>query len=375
MRSLVASSWRRAAAAGVDPDGRPPRIVDEEEAHRVFSRNPVRKVLPRVEKLLAEATTSAGGFAAFSDAGGLLLWVDGTPEALEVATGAGFAPGHLVSEAALGTNAVGTAIEIDHAVQIFSAEHYNRGLHGLTCVAAPIRDPESGELLGVLDLSANFRTGHPHSLTLVTAIAATIEASLATEASRRDDRRCSIYVERVVKVGCERSALIAESGRVIASSPQGWLGTRVRLTSDGRPSLPAGVTTVGERIEGASVVAVAKGGRGTAPETIQIEPADSRRLKVTIGSWSTELSRRHSEILAVLALNPRGLSGEELSARLPAPAPKLVTLRSEIHRLRAALGPVVAGSPYRIVGGLELDSGALDCWLRNRAPFVAATCD
>ena len=128
---------------------------------------------------------------------------------------------------------MGTALELDHPVQIFSAEHFNRRLHGWTCSAAPIHDPESHEILGVLDLSGSFRTGHPHSLSLVSAVARVVENKLAEELARRDERLKALYLERVALGVRERSALVTRAGRVLASSPRGWLGSRVR-PSDGR---------------------------------------------------------------------------------------------------------------------------------------------
>ncbi len=152
------------------------------------------------------------------------LWAGGHREALQIAVGPGFLPGHLCSERAVGTNAVGTALELDHPVQIFSAEHFNRRLHGWTCSAAPIHDPESHRILGVLDLSGSFRTGHPHSLSLVSAVARVIEDKLAEELRRRDERLKALYLERVAPGTRERSALITSAGRVLAASPRGWLG-------------------------------------------------------------------------------------------------------------------------------------------------------
>jgi hypothetical protein len=364
-RSLVASSWTRSTAAGVDPDGRAPRLVDDRQASRAFAGSPLSRALPRVEKLLFEATSSAQGFAALSDADGMLLWVDGSPKGLETAAGAGFVPGHLASEAALGTNAVGTAIAVGDPVQIFSAEHFSRRLHGLTCVAAPIRDPER-RTIAVLDISADFPAMHPHSLSLVSAIATTIEAEIATESKHRDDRRRALYLDLVARGGYEHSALIsADSGRVLASSPLGWLGPRVRLDAEGTPVLPGGVEVCERRVGGALLVRARRGSRPSGPERLRIEPVEGGGSVVTVGDLTLELSPRRSEILMRLALHPDGLDGEELRAMLCGDPLQPVTLRAEIFRLRRLLGPVIAASPYRIVAELDADPEALAAALRS----------
>ena len=61
----------------------------------------------------------------------------------------------------MGTNAIGTALAIDHAVQVFSAEHFSAKQHTWWCSAAPIHDPATGAVLGVVDLSGPDAHGAP----------------------------------------------------------------------------------------------------------------------------------------------------------------------------------------------------------------------
>ncbi|MFC9294624.1 GAF domain-containing protein [Streptomyces sp. NPDC057011] len=75
------------------------------------------------------------------------------------------------------------------------------------------------------------------------------------------------------------------------------------------------------------------------------------------GGRTVRLGRRHSEIMVLLAHHQEGLSGEELAIALyedESRAP--VTLRAEISRLRALLGPAAPLSrPYRTAGPLDAD--------------------
>ena len=45
------------------------------------------------------------------------------------------------SEAAAGTNAIGTSIISKKPIQVFSAEHYCEGFHSMTCSSSPIFHP------------------------------------------------------------------------------------------------------------------------------------------------------------------------------------------------------------------------------------------
>ncbi|MFE9798830.1 GAF domain-containing protein [Streptomyces goshikiensis] len=79
------------------------------------------------------------------------------------------------------------------------------------------------------------------------------------------------------------------------------------------------------------------------------------------GGREITLGRRHSEIMALLAHHPEGLSGEELALALyedESVCP--VTLRAEISRLRGLLGPErLLSRPYRSAAPLEADFTAV----------------
>jgi transcriptional regulator of acetoin/glycerol metabolism len=116
---------------------------------------------------------------------------------VEAARDPQFLPGCLCSERAVGTNAIGTALAVDHAVQVFSAEHFNRRLHGWTTAAAPLRDPETSRLLGAVALAGLFRRAHPHTLALVTAAERLVAAHLAEDRARHDRMLQARYLDLV----------------------------------------------------------------------------------------------------------------------------------------------------------------------------------
>jgi hypothetical protein len=359
LRDLVARSWRRAARSGVDPDRPAPRMLDRAQTQRALAHHPVSHLLPLIEGMLAEATEDARYFAVLSDADGVLLWAGGHPRAMEIAVGPGFLPGHLASESAVGTNAIGTALELDHPVQIFSAEHFNRLLHGWTCSAAPIHDPESHEIIGVLDLSGEFRTGHPHSLSLVSAVARVVEDKLSEELARRDERLKTLYLERIAQRSRQRSALVTKTGRVLAASPRGWLGPRIEVPAEGgNVTLADGLAVTAEPIgeAGAQIVLPAARGRHRAKRPqVRFEGLGRRQARVILAGERIDLTPRHSEIVLLLILHPDGLSAQELGDLLHGPDSNPITVRAEMSRLRRLLAPVLARTPYRLEAELESD--------------------
>ena len=184
VRELVLDSWLRSVDAGVDPTRPAPRIISEREAAEQLSSDRLGGIVPIVRQMLGGVACDARHIVVISDAAGLLLLAEGHPEMLEAAAANHFVPGALLSENAAGTNAIGTTLYLDHPLQIFSAEHFKSLFHGWTCSAAPIHDPVSGALLGAIDLSGNFRTAHPHSVSLVTAVARLVETRLALDAAQ-----------------------------------------------------------------------------------------------------------------------------------------------------------------------------------------------
>src|SRR3954463_6037191 len=82
------------------------------------------------------------------------------------------------AEDVVGTNAPGTALAIDHAVQIFGSEHFRRPVQPWSCSAAPVHDPLTGALLGAIDVTGGDHVASPHMLTLVRATVAAVESEL-----------------------------------------------------------------------------------------------------------------------------------------------------------------------------------------------------
>jgi transcriptional regulator of acetoin/glycerol metabolism len=221
LRDVVVRSWERCIEAAVDPERPAPRVLDGDEARERFDAHPLAAVVPLMRELLADIAPDARHLALIGDTDGMLLWSEGHPSMVEAAVKPHFMPGCLCSERGVGTNAIGTALALDHAVQIFSAEHFNRLLHGWTSAAAPVHDPGTNELLGALGLSASFRRAHPHTLALVSAAARLAEAQLAERRAERDNALRTRYLDLVARSRPRRSALVARDGRVLAATPLG----------------------------------------------------------------------------------------------------------------------------------------------------------
>ncbi|TSD93654.1 transcriptional regulator [Skermania sp. ID1734] len=179
IRSVVLDSWLRSRANGVDPDRATNAIaLAGVELEKYRSSHPMALIRPVVQNLLVEDAADTGLLVAISDEHGRLLWVEGDSDAKDRALEMNFAEGVDWSEGQAGTNAPGTALALDHCVQIFGAEHFNSTVHQWSCSAAPVHDPNTGRILGAIDITGGPRVAVPEVLSLIRATVAAAESEL-----------------------------------------------------------------------------------------------------------------------------------------------------------------------------------------------------
>ncbi|MEW2395280.1 GAF domain-containing protein [Streptomyces sp. NPDC046862] len=118
----------------------------------------------------------------------------------------------------------------------------------------------------------------------------------------------------------------------------------------------------------------------TPPETVVAGTLDLTALgrdeaHLVVDGRRIRLSRRHSEIVVLLARHPEGLTGDELLCALyEDESVTPVTLRAELARLRRLLGPALLGSrPYRLLLLVESDVAVVERRLETGAVTGAAT--
>ena len=297
VRPVIEQSWQRLVGAGLDPDHLEPcRAFARDELRDRRAESPLSGCIDVLRHCLGGLAREAEHVMVVVDGSGRILWMEGDPRVRRRADRIAFEEGMLWTEASAGTNAIGTALAIDHAVQVFSAEQFLPEQHTWWCSAAPMHDPATGELLGVVDLSGSMPTAHPHSLALVMAAAQMAESVLSFERAVADDRR--------------RRTELARFTVALASS---------------RPSLDL-------RLLGRS--------------RLEAQLSDGPAL---------ELSVRHGEILALLAMYPEGLTCEQLTLLLYGDAGNRVSTRAQISRLRSLLGRCVSARPYRLAADVTAD--------------------
>jgi hypothetical protein len=327
LRNLIRESWQRSVSFKANPDNpAAPLALDRDELEDYRSQHPLAAIMPVINKLLVQPSHDSGLLVAVGDEVGRLLWVEGDPALQRRAEGMMFVPGADWSEATVGTSAPGTALALGRGIQIAGAEHYQRAVHAWSCTAVPFHDPDSGAVLGVVDITGTATAVAPHTLSLVEATVAAAQAQLRVErlqlaaglARRPERRRAASSAARAPGAGTKEGSLYRNSLQL--------LGRDQALLS----------------LEGKTVA----------------------------------LSARHSEILALLSTHPDGLSAEELTVLLYPGEGSAITLRAEMVRLRKVLQQLnpdaVPGSrPYRLPVDVVPDSGQVLSCLQRGAHRIA----
>lgn len=173
---VIAGSHERSAAFGLQPQAAPDlQRLSPAQLQDLQQRNArlCAQALP-VMDMLYEQLTHAQSAVLLTDASGVVLHSLGDAGFLDRAQQIALAPGALWAEANKGTNAVGTALMTEGPTLVHGQEHYLRAMQFLTCSAAPIFD-HKGALLGVIDVSGDRRSYHPHTLALAGMSARLIE--------------------------------------------------------------------------------------------------------------------------------------------------------------------------------------------------------
>jgi hypothetical protein len=282
LRRLVRESWQRSVEGGLDPEQALARIrLDEHSLAAIRDAHPLAAGMPVIRRLLVESAADAGLLVAVSDAAGQLLWVEGDAALRSLAEGMHFVPGADWSETSAGTNAPGTALALDRPVQIFGAEHLARQVTPWSCSAAPIHDPDTGAILGVLDLTGGDDVVTPQSLTLVRATVAAVEAEL-----------------RIVRLSPAAHPPISS----------GWSAPTLEVLGGHGATLRHGATTTRLSLRHSEIVLLlSESGDGMTTSELGVALSDDEQAPVTVRA---ELSRLRTVLGPIdLASRPYRLRG------------------------------------------------------------------
>lgn len=136
-----------------------------------------------VMETLREQIVNTESMVVLTDAQGLILHSIGDDDFLARAEKVALRPGAQWSEDRQGTNAIGTALAERSPTVVHGDQHFLAANHFLTCSSVPILDPY-GDLIGVLDVTGDYRSYHQHTMALAKMSVQMIENHLFSSTFR-----------------------------------------------------------------------------------------------------------------------------------------------------------------------------------------------
>ncbi len=374
----VAASWRRSLAHGVDPA----TVANRHHPDLDLDSRLVRCARPVIEHLAEQIAGVPVCVVLTDDQARLLVRLDTTAAIGRAADGNRFAEGFSYDERAVGTNGVGTVLEAGRSVHVVGAEHFVEPLQSYACAGAPVRDPVTGRIEGVLDVSCRAEHSSPILHSLVTSAAARIQDALLHDRdtgqqavfdlyARADarSRRPVLAVGRRMVLANTALQTLLDPGDLAALQDHARFRMPREPDVDDRLDLPSGVrvrmrgtaVTVGGRVAGlVAVISVLREAVGLA---VSRGAPDHRPVPVptsTSPAWRVAWT---SAAEALRAGTPLLVVGEAGSGR---------------RRLLADLDRALHGSGHVVeVGPADADSADTDPLARIRrsgpSPLVVLT--
>lgn len=322
---MIAESWQRCAGAGVGPDDIARVDLDSSDLESYRRAHPLAAVMPLFRELLGAVADDGAHLLSVFDHTGRVLWAEGHAQVLRAVERLNFVPGARWAEDVIGTNAPGTALVLDHPVQIFASEHYCRRVQPWSCAAAPLHDPRTHRVIGAVDITGGHHLAAPQSLALVQAAARAAEATLAGTVPRPDAYALNV-------LGRDEAVFQTADG---TRQRLGRRHSEIVLLLAGHPDGLSGERLIGELY----------GDRDVDPVTVRAELSRLRRLLgPVLASRPYRLRHRvstdHEAVDAALAAgDPATALGAYRGPVLPSSeAPGVVRMRGLLEdRLRRTL--------------------------------------
>ena len=362
LEAPIVASWQRSADCGISPEAREAPVVvagngfeDLRWRYREL-RNAATAIFSATSNLL----TASRSIMVLTSEDGVVLDVAGDTQTLDAGEKIHLMPGGDWRETAIGTNGIGMAIATRAPAHVHAAEHFCESVKYWTCAAAPVFEPETGAILGVLDISGPPQTYHPNNLTLAVAAARQIETVLAGVRTLERTQLLEACLARLSLA--DAAGLIAIDRRGCLAHVTGRVPLRIRV-GERVPGLEPGspMETWASRLpqelrpEWLSPVIV----DGAQVGAMLVMPAPGpRRARQS----SHRIAERSSEA------DPQRSSFAHIEGRS---AP----LRSVIERARQLVGKCVTVLIEGETGvGKELFARALHGEERRNTPFIAFNC-
>lgn len=145
----------------------------------------------------------------------IILEIIGDPEQLAMHERTNGFPGYNWSESVMGTTSAVLAAYHNKPFTVHPQETWCECLKEVSSSAAPIHDPDTSELIGILTVAASYTKIHPHTLGMVVAAVDSIEKQLAVRRLVRKSEIANHFKSVIMECFTDGLIAIDEYGSVI----------------------------------------------------------------------------------------------------------------------------------------------------------------
>lgn len=217
-RPIILDSWRRCREKGLDPMGIAvsSRVSDQELAKRRLKHQNLINVAQPFLRKLYEVVKGSGFVVVLLDKEACIMDLVGDQEFLSKHSC--FVVGEYWDDDLKGTNAMGMVKVEKKPLQVLANEHYLSCNHWLTCSAAPIYGVD-GQVIGIIDVSGDWRHTHAHTLGMVVAAAQAIENQMRLEAAHAEITQSYNNIAAIIESMSDGLISFDQNGQVTKANP------------------------------------------------------------------------------------------------------------------------------------------------------------
>lgn len=180
----IASSWQRSVSAAIPKERSAAPLLS------LAQKQPsaLDIALQYCGNDLKHVAEQSSMVIAVGDVGSTIIWTAASQQMRSAAERVHFVEGGQWGEEMVGTNALALSIKTRQSSCVFSNEHYMQSVQDWVCYAAPIIDPHSRQILGVIDLSTTWTNHNSLGILAAERCASIIQTAL------QEQQRQQLYI-------------------------------------------------------------------------------------------------------------------------------------------------------------------------------------
>lgn len=175
LNESITSSWQRSAQAEI-PEHRvaAPLLPIPSNSQPTALQHALQHCADELKHIAQQSSM----VLAVGDVGSTIIWSASSRQMQSAAESVHFIAGGQWREELVGTNALALTLKTQQSSCVFSNEHYMPSVHDWVCYAAPIIDPHTRQILGVIDLSTVWKNHNSLGLLAAERCASIIQSAL-----------------------------------------------------------------------------------------------------------------------------------------------------------------------------------------------------